>query len=108
MAGRLSAAPRRRRISATSGGERLFLAENVGRATSLSAKKFAQAHEHLATYDRLLPGNQEVLFFLGYSLEHMDRKEEAARRYTAYLQKQRQGEQAQHAASRLKEWGYSK
>ena len=77
-------------------------------ATSLSAKKFAQAHEHLATYDRLLPGNQEVLFFLGYSLEHMDRKEEAARKYTAYLQKQRQGEQAQHAASRLKEWGYSK
>lgn len=76
--------------------------------TSLAAKKFAQAHEHLAAYDRLLPGNQEVLFFLGYSLEHMDRKEEAARKYAAYLQKQRQGEQAQHAASRLKEWGYAK
>ena len=49
-----------------------------------------------------------MLFFLGYILEHMDRKEEAARKYAAYLQKQRQGEQAQHAASRLKEWGYAK
>ena len=77
-------------------------------ATSLSAKKFAQAHEHLAAYDRLLPGNQEVLFFLGYSLEHMDRKEEAAKKYAAYLQQQRQGEQAQHAANRLKAWGYAK
>jgi predicted Zn-dependent protease len=76
--------------------------------TSLAAKKYAQAHDHLAAYDRLLPGNQEVLFFLGYSLEHMDRKEEAARKYAAYLQKQRQGEQAQHAANRLKAWGYAK
>ncbi|MDX9835009.1 MAG: M48 family metalloprotease [Desulfobulbus sp.] len=77
-------------------------------ATSLSGKKFAQAYEHLATYDRLLPGNKEVLFFLGYSLENMNRKEEAARKYAAYLQREKQGQQAQYAASRLKEWGYAR
>jgi len=57
-------------------------------------------------YDRLLPGNPEVTFFKGYSLENMQRRKEAARYYSNYLRRVNQGRQARYAYSRLRSWGY--
>ena len=50
----------------------------------------------------------EIAAHLGEVLWAMNRKEEAARKYAAYLQREKQGQQAQYAASRLKEWGYAR
>lgn len=73
---------------------------------SLVARRYAHAFHQFSEYDKLLPGNPEIDFYQGLSLEGMDRKKDAARYYSNYLQQVRQGEQAQHAYNRLKRWGY--
>ena len=76
--------------------------------TSIINRKFEQAFQQFTEYDRLLPGNPEIPFYQGLSLEGMQRKKEAARYYYQYLQKVRQGSQAQYAHNKLKSWGYLK
>jgi Flp pilus assembly protein TadD len=76
--------------------------------SEIQLKEFDSAHEAFSTYEKLLPGNPNTIFFRGYSLEGMKKKKEAAAQYQRYLQIVNQGEQAQYAYRRLVEWGYIK
>ncbi|MDJ0984913.1 MAG: M48 family metalloprotease [Desulfobacterales bacterium] len=71
-------------------------------------KKFAGAYEEFSTYDRLLPGNPNTIYFKGYCQEGMGNKEQAANYYYRFLQVVQQGPNAQHAYRRLVDWGYIK
>ncbi|WP_196158177.1 M48 family metalloprotease [Reinekea sp. G2M2-21] len=64
-----------------------------------------QALNLFQQYRQLLPGNPLVDFFVGYSYEQMEERTNAATAYRLYLQQVQQGQQAEHAYSRLKEWG---
>ncbi|HHN47413.1 MAG TPA: twin-arginine translocation signal domain-containing protein [Bacteroidales bacterium] len=75
---------------------------------ALNLKKFDTAYRDFQTEQGLLPQNPTPIFFMGYSLEGMGRKADAAREYQRYLQHTRQGDYAQHAAQRLQQWGYAR
>ena len=72
----------------------------------LHQKKFEGAYLAFDRYDRLLPGNPDVIFYKGYALEGTGKKMDAATCYQKYLQFVQEGAQAQHAYNRLVEWGY--
>lgn len=74
--------------------------------TNLKLKKFDQALKEFNAYEKILPGNPNTVFFQGFSLEGLGRREPAAQKYYNYLQMVSQGEYAQHAHTRLQEWGY--
>jgi beta-barrel assembly-enhancing protease len=101
-----NAAAERFAVEATRVYPREAQAHIITGITSIINKKYDQALHHLGEYDRLLPGNPEVLFYQGFSREQMDHRRQAADHYIAYLKKRNQGNQAQHAYNRLKEWGY--
>ncbi len=73
---------------------------------SLAEQKYGQALREFDEVDRLLPGNPDILFYRGRALEGMQRREEAARAYAAFLGQVRQGDKAKYAYARLREWGY--
>jgi len=75
---------------------------------ALGQKEFVAAREAFERYGELLPGNPNVVFLEGYSLEGMNRRDEAARCYVQYLRAGGEGEFAVHARKRLAEWGYLK
>lgn len=72
----------------------------------LRQEKFEQSLAEFNSYQERLPGNPNTVFFQGYSYEGMGRRNQAAEKYHAYLQQVNQGDKAQHAYNRLKEWGY--
>ncbi len=72
----------------------------------IQQSQYEQALSQFNTYQEELPGNPNTVFFQGYSYEGMGRQEPAAKKYHAYLQQVDQGEYAQHAYNRLKQWGY--
>jgi len=72
----------------------------------LRQEKFEQSLAEFNSYQKRLPGNPNTVFFQGYSYEGMGRRNQAAEKYHAYLQQVNQGDKAQHAYNRLKEWGY--
>jgi tetratricopeptide (TPR) repeat protein len=74
----------------------------------LNLKRFDAALTDFKASQSLLPGNPNTTFFIGYSYEGMGRRSEAAREYQRFLQQVRQGQYAQHAAQRLREWGYAR
>jgi len=74
----------------------------------LNLKEYESAYQDFQTSQRLLPGNPNTLFFMGYAQEGMSHRPEAAREYRRYLQQVQQGKYAQHAAQRLREWGYAR
>jgi beta-barrel assembly-enhancing protease len=74
--------------------------------TSIMNKKYEQAYQRFTEYDKLLPGNPNILFFKGLSMEGMQKIDRAAGYYQQFLQHVRQGSQAQYAYQRLKSWGY--
>lgn len=71
-------------------------------------KDFDAAYQEFVNYEKLLPGNPNILFFKGYSLEGMQHIKESANEYYRYLKIVNQGEKAKHAYQRLVEWGYIK
>ncbi len=73
---------------------------------ALKLKNFESAYQNFQNERRLLPENPTSIFFMGYSLEEMGRRQAAARQYQRYLQRVRQGDYAQHAARQLQKWGY--
>jgi tetratricopeptide (TPR) repeat protein len=83
-------------------------AYHISGIAKIRTKKFAAAHEDFTAYDKRLPGNPNTVFYKGLSLEGMEKIEPAAKSYYSYLQQVRQGEMAQYAVKRLKEWGYIK
>ena len=81
-------------------------AKHVSGMIHLRLKNFEEALAHFDDYEQTLPGNPNITFFQGYSLEGMVRREDAAQKYHQYLQNVSEGEYAQHARTRLEEWGY--
>ena len=75
---------------------------------ALNLKEYDSAYQDFQAAQRLLPGNPNTLFFMGYAQEGMSHRPEAAREYRRYLQQVQQGKYAQHAAQRLREWGYGR
>jgi predicted Zn-dependent protease len=74
----------------------------------LQTRNFAGAYQDFSSYEKVLPGNPNTIFFRGFSLEGMGKKPEAAQDYHRYLQVVKEGKLAQHAYARLVEWGYYK
>ncbi|MDX9785608.1 MAG: M48 family metalloprotease [Desulfobacterales bacterium] len=72
----------------------------------IRTKQFDAALADFDAYDKKLPGNPNTLFFRGYALEGMGRREASATEYKRFLTAVNQGAQAQHAYKRLVEWGY--
>jgi predicted Zn-dependent protease len=75
---------------------------------ALNLKEYDSAYQDFQAAQSLLPGNPNTLFFMGYAQEGMSHRPEAAREYRRYLQQVKQGKYAQHAAQRLREWGYAR
>jgi len=80
----------------------------IGGLTNIKTNKYEAALEDFETYEKRLPGNPNTTFFKGLSYEGMQQQKPAADRYYKFLQMVNQGPQAQHAYSRLVEWGYIK
>jgi len=74
--------------------------------TQLELKKPEKALQQFNDYERLLAGNPNTYFLQGICHENMQNRPLAADRYTAYLKKVRQGQQAEYAYGRLVKWGY--
>jgi predicted Zn-dependent protease len=74
----------------------------------LNLKEYESAYQDFQASYRLLPGNPNTIFFMGYAQEGLNHRPEAAREYSRYLQQVREGKYAQHAAARLREWGYAR
>lgn len=83
-------------------------AYHVSGFAKIKIKDFEGAYRDFSSYEKLLPGNPNTIFFKGYSQEGMQHIQEAANEYHRYLQLVQQGEYAKHAYRRLVEWGYYK
>jgi predicted Zn-dependent protease len=81
-------------------------AHHLAGIASLMQQDYAGAYEEFRTYENVLPGNPNTLFLTAVSLEGARDKSAAAKAYYRYLQSVQQGDQAQHAYSQLKAWGY--
>jgi predicted Zn-dependent protease len=76
--------------------------------SKIQLKDFDGAYEEFSSFELLLPGNPNTIFFKGYCQEGMDNIEQAANEYKRYLQIVQEGKYAQHAYRRLVDWGYIK
>ncbi|WDP93089.1 MAG: M48 family metalloprotease [Desulfobacter sp.] len=76
---------------------------------AMAGKKFNRAYQSFSGCDRILPGNPQVTFYMGYCLDKDNRKDPAARQYMAYLKKinYASNKYSQYAYKRLKAWGYA-
>jgi len=70
----------------------------------IQMKDFEGALEEFSSYDNILPGNPNIVFFKGYAYEGMKKYPQAGREYQRYLQFTQQGDYARHAYQRLREW----
>ena len=77
--------------------------------SNLAEKKHSRAYEDFKECDRLLPGNPQLTFYKGYSLDNSGQKQEAAQNYSSYLKQidYQSNKYSQHAYKRLKAWGYA-
>ncbi len=78
----------------------------VSGMASLQQKQYDAGYRDFHTYQQLLPGNPNITFLQGYSLEGMGNRQEAANQYHRYLRTVSSGNQAQYAYQRLVQWGY--
>ena len=76
--------------------------------SKIQLKDFEGAYEEFHSFELLLPGNPNTIFFKGYCQEGMNHVEQAASEYKRYLQVVKQGKYAQHAYKKLVDWGYIK
>jgi beta-barrel assembly-enhancing protease len=83
-------------------------AYHVSGFAALQARDFGAALQDFDRYAQVLPGNPNTLYFGGCALDGMSRYQEAADRFTRFLQQVSDGEYAQHAYQRLVEMGYVK
>ena len=74
----------------------------------IHTKDFEEAYKDFSEYEKVLPGNPNIIFFKGYCQEGMQHKKQAVEQYDRYLKLVQQGDYAKHAYQRLKEWGYYK
>jgi predicted Zn-dependent protease len=83
-------------------------AYHVSGIANLRTQQFEAAYQDFSQYETLLPGNPNTIFFQGLALEGMQKIDPAAHAFHAFLKQVQQGEQAQYAYQRLREWGYLK
>ena len=76
--------------------------------SKIQLKDFEGAYEEFSSFELLLPGNPNTIFFKGYCQEGMIHTEQAANEYKRYLQIVQEGKYAQHAYKKLVDWGYIK
>ena len=76
--------------------------------SKIQLEDFEGAYEEFHSFELLLPGNPNTIFFKGYCQEGMNHVEQAAKEYKRYLQVVKQGKYAQHAYKKLVDWGYIK
>jgi len=67
-------------------------------------KDYDGALEEFNRYDSVLAGNPNTAFFKGYCYEGMKKYPQAGQEYRRYLQTVTQGNYANHAYSRLRQW----
>jgi tetratricopeptide (TPR) repeat protein len=70
----------------------------------IKLKEYDSALEEFQRYDKVLAGNPNTAFFKGYCYEGMKEFRQAGQNYQRYLQVANQGEYANHAVKRLREW----
>jgi len=75
---------------------------------NIKEKKYDSAYEDFNAYEKILPGNPNIKFYQGLSLEGMKHVPESANKYYEYIKIVNQGEKAKYAYQRLVEWGYAK
>lgn len=75
---------------------------------NMNQKQYDSAYEDFKTYENILPGNPNITFYQGLSLEKMNRVSESADKYYRYLKVVNQGDKAKYAYQRLVQWGYIK
>ena len=77
--------------------------------SNVEEKKFSQAYQDFTQCDVLLPGNPQLTFYKGYTLDNSGKRKEAATNYSSYLQQvdYQSSKYSQHAYKRLKAWGYA-
>lgn len=71
---------------------------------NIQLKDYDGALEEFNSYDQVLAGNPNTLFFKGYAYEGMKKYREAGAEYQRYLQAVQQGDYARHAYQSLREW----
>ncbi len=100
-------------VTHASVAKQLYPEESQGHYISglanLMANKPDQANQDFTRCDQMLPGNPQVTFYRGYSLDKDNQKESAAGQYVAYLEaiNYASNKFSQYAYKRLKEWGYA-
>jgi len=67
-------------------------------------KDYDGALEEFNRYDDVLAGNPNTLFFKGYCYEGMKQYSQAGKEYRRFLQTVNQGEYANHAYKRVRQW----
>jgi len=70
----------------------------------IQLKDYEGALAEFNSYDQVLAGNPNTLFFRGYAYEGMQKYREAGGEYHRYLQVVQQGDYARHAYQSLREW----
>ncbi len=83
-------------------------AHHISGIANLKAGKYSEAFQQFSQYERLLPGNDNTIFYKGLSLEKEGRRKKAAQEYIRYCRNQTSGEQYEYAMGRLRQWGYVK
>ncbi|UCZ56843.1 M48 family metalloprotease [Desulfurispirillum indicum] len=71
---------------------------------SLQQGQFEQSLQAFSSYQQMLPGNPNAIFFIGYSHEGLGNRPAAAQHYEAFLKQVQDGPNAQHARQRLAQW----
>lgn len=100
-------------LSYANGAKQIYPGETQGYylagLAGLGEKKYTLAYQDFETCDKLLPGNPQVTFYKGYSLENSGNRKESAENYVTYLKQvnYQSSKYANHAYKRLKEWGYT-
>ncbi len=83
-------------------------AYHIAGLAKIRSGQYEAAYNDFVTYDRVLAGNVNTVFYKGRALEGMGRRDAAAQQYMKYLKAVNQGENAKYAYRRLVEWGYIK
>jgi len=84
----------------------LYHARFVAGVLGFDAGKHGDSLNHLQAAEKLVPGQPQVAFYEGRDLEELGRRDEAARKYGAVLEKVQKGAMAEYCYGRLVEWGY--
>ncbi len=80
---------------------------HVSGLARVHTRQFEAALADFSDYEKTLPGNPNTIFYRGYCLDKMDRREPAAEEYARYLRAAPNGEFSAWTRGRLEEWDQS-